>query len=141
MAGRESGDPLTLRFAGDLALRDICRSALAACHDLALPPPDAARLSVVVEELVANLFDHAGLGQSDMIELSLSRTRHGVEVGIADSGAPFDPRSACPSNTPSRGSGAGLDIVRRWAEVRSYVPGPPLNRLHLWVPVRGGASD
>ena len=35
-------------------------------------------------------------------------------------------------------SGAGLVIVRRWAEILSYEPGPPLNRLVLTLPFSPG---
>ena len=98
---------------------------------------EQARLCVVVEELVANLFDHGGLTGQDEVVLEFAVDPDGIRVSIADSGAPFDPWSAPrKSDAIERGGGVGIDIVRAWAQFIGYGPTPDGNRLEFLLPVR-----
>jgi serine/threonine-protein kinase RsbW len=101
-----------------------------------LTEDESARLSIIVEEVIANLYDHGGLTGDDQVELSFGSEPGGVRIVIVDTGAPFDPRSAPgESKRPERGGGAGLDIVRAWAEFVDYALIPEGNRLELLLPV------
>lgn len=135
MAARDS-TPVTLRFAPPLVLREVLAQAIEACRGLHLQPPDEGRLAIVIEELLANSFEHGGLGADGKLEIALERGPGAVQVTICDNGQAFDPLSApqC-GKVPERGGGAGLTIVRRWADILSYEPGPPLNRLTLALPL------
>ena len=101
-----------------------------------LTEDECARLCIIIEELVANLYDHGGLSDTDMVELSFASEPGGIRIVIVDPGAPFDPRSApTESNRPDRGGGAGIDIVRAWAQFVDYAVTPDGNRLELLLPV------
>ena len=135
MKGGDSGPAVELSFCGRQTLREMLAAALPACRALALPADDAARLSILVEELLANIVEHGGLAADGTIRLSVHREERGLRLVLRDSGQPFDPRDASlDADVPERGGGAGLDIVRRWAAILSYRPGPPLNRLELRIP-------
>ncbi|MFD1611780.1 ATP-binding protein [Sphingomonas tabacisoli] len=138
MAARDSA-PVTLRFAPPLVLREVLALTIEACRQLPLQPFDEGRLAIVVEELLANLFEHGGLGANGRLELSLELRPDSVHVMIYDSARAFDPADAPEhGKMPERGGGAGLAIVRRWANILSYEPGPPLNRLILALPLSSG---
>jgi serine/threonine-protein kinase RsbW len=101
-----------------------------------LSEDELARLTIIVEELVANLYDHGGLSETDEVELTLTSEQGGVRLVITDPGRPFDPRSATMrSERPERGGGAGIDIVRAWAEFVDYQATRQGNRLELLLPV------
>lgn len=94
-----------------------------------------ARLAIVVEELVANLYDHGGVTAQDEVELAMSRDPRGIRVKIADPGIPFDPFSAPQSDeSVKHGGGAGLNLIRAWAELISYDSSDEGNRLELLLP-------
>ena len=131
MTPRDSA-AIELRFSGGQPLADVLRAALAEGERLQLAGAAAARFNIVLEELLANLFEHGGLGAEGRVELSIARRGEQVELQLFDTGAPFDPRRATRAMAiPERGGGAGLDIVSRWTEFLSYTPGPPLNSLVL----------
>ena len=95
----------------------------------------AARLAIVVEELVANLVDHGDLPEGTPIELEFSQQARGVILVLVDNGAPFDLRLAPEPGElpPERGGGAGLALVRAWAQVETYARVDDRNRLELWL--------
>jgi anti-sigma regulatory factor (Ser/Thr protein kinase) len=96
---------------------------------------DAARLAIVVEELVANLYDHGGLGVDDAFEIELSATSTDISVVLIDPGTPFDPGLAkLGVNSPPRGGGAGLKLVRAWAKHIDYQSINGVNRLAVVLP-------
>jgi serine/threonine-protein kinase RsbW len=98
---------------------------------------DVSRLCVVVEELVANLYEHGGVARGDSVDLSLSRAPGGITIVLADPGQPFDPRTAPPSKPrPDRGGGAGINMVRAWTRLVDYSAQPNGNRLELLMPVQ-----
>lgn len=139
MDARDSGNQVTLTFAGDRPLREVLIEALTACRRLALEAADEARANIMIEELLINIFEHGGLTPDGAVRMSLGRAADSLRVEIYDTGRPFDP-SSTPRDAPmpDRGGGAGLNIVRAWADLRSYEAGPSLNRLVLWIPLRRG---
>lgn len=91
---------------------------------------------MVVEELVANLYDHGGLTEQDEVALDFAVQPAGIWVAIADRGVSFDPWSAPrKSEAQQRGGNVGIDIVRAWASYISYSPSPDGNRLEFLLPV------
>lgn len=119
-----------LRLDGGETLADAVRASTAVLDGLGLADGDRNRLAILVEELLANLFDH---GTGDVVAvLQLERTRDQVHLVLEDEGAPFDPRQAGPAEpNEERGGGVGLALVRAWPEALTYWPGPPTNRLDL----------
>ena len=100
-----------------------------------LCPESAARLAILVEELVINLFDHAGLGAGDIVVIGLVREGAAVRLVLADPGRPFDPREAAQDAAiPDRGGGAGLAFVHAWSEIIDYRTADGANRLELLIP-------
>ena len=101
-----------------------------------LAEDELARLCIVIEELVANLYDHGGVTQEDEVELSLISDPEGIRVIIIDPGVPFDPwEMPQRADMPERGGGAGIDIVRAWAQFIDYGVTDQGNRLELLLPL------
>jgi anti-sigma regulatory factor (Ser/Thr protein kinase) len=137
MSRRESNsDRIRCRLQGSGAVRSATDAARAFGEAQQLAADDLARLCVVIEELVANLYDHGGLTEADSVELTLDREPGGIRVGIADPGTPFDPRSAARKRVrPKRGGGAGIDLIRSWAQLIDYQVTQEGNRLDLVLPI------
>lgn len=107
------------------------------CAARTLEAPIAARLAIIVEELVTNLVEHGGVEEDDEIELTLEGGDGAIRIGLGDSGRAFDPRDSAPTGEiPDRGGGAGLDLVRAWAEILDYRSRDGWNRLDLRMPAR-----
>ncbi len=100
----------------------------------------AARLAIVVEELVANLVEHAGLPEAASIILDLAVDGRQIRITLEDGGVPFDPRAAPPPAAlpPEKGGGAGLAIIRAWAQIQRYDRVGGTNRLVLTMALPGG---
>ncbi len=98
-----------------------------------------AKLSIIVEELVANIIDYGNCPAGSEIVMELAAI--GTEIGLTltDSGTPFDPREAkAPAEIPpERGGGAGIALVRAWASITGYDCIDGRNRLRLVVPGHG----
>ena len=136
MASSESGkDLITHRLSGPEAVRQASLAARAFGEEQWLTEDELARLSVVVEELLANLYDHGGVTQDEAVELTLASEPGAIRITILDPGMPFDPRAAPRKEQPERGGGAGIEIVRAWAEFVDYQATPQGNRLELILPV------
>ena len=98
---------------------------------------ELARLCIVIEELVANLYDHGGLTEGDEAELNLASEPNGIRVTIIDPGTPFDPwATPRTAERTDRGGGVGIDIIKAWAQFVSYRVTAEGNRLELMLPVR-----
>lgn len=124
----------TLSGAG--ALVDAIALARAFGEAQRLAEADLARFCIVVEELVANLFDHGQLTELDRIALTFAREAGHVRIALTDPGAAFDPRQVPPNGERSdRGGGAGIDLVRAWAEIVGYEVTGDGNRLELLMPI------
>jgi anti-sigma regulatory factor (Ser/Thr protein kinase) len=77
-------------------------------------------IQLLVTELVTNSVIHAGLRPGDQIELSITRSRAGLRVEVADRGAGFEPPP--PPDDPFAENGRGLALVDmisdRWGVAR-----------------------
>ena len=93
----------------------------------------ARRLAIIVEEVVANLLDHAAHDRDIAFRLSLHRGESGPLVTLEDDSDPFDPRTvpAVEAPNPERGGGVGLAIVTAWADIVAYDSAGGRNRLVL----------
>ena len=133
MGARDSNSPtLTIRCTGEDAVHRMVEGAQAFSADCRLESAQSARLAIIVEELVFNLVEHGGVGASGLIELVLSHRDAAVEIALSDSGIAFDPRGAESQEAiPERGGGAGIDLVRAWAEILDYGTHAGSNRLLL----------
>jgi serine/threonine-protein kinase RsbW len=121
----------------------ICCNGLDAVHrtvsgaqafskDCGLQEKQAARLAIIVEELVFNLVEHGGIGEQGVIELVLTHQDGVVSIALSDTGVAFDLRNAQSDQTiPDRGGGAGIDLVRAWADIVDYGSQGGRNRLIL----------
>src|SRR5262245_16804584 len=89
---RESNpDRQIFRLQGDTAVAQSADAARIFGQSQWLVEDELARLCIVVEELVANLYDHGGLKDQDEVELEFIVEPHGIRVSIVDPGVPFDP--------------------------------------------------
>lgn len=101
-----------------------------------LAEDELARLSIIIEELVTNLYEHGGVQYDHEVELALLVEPGAIRITLRDPGTPFDPRSApTPRARPERGGSAGIDIVRAWAVFVDYQTSNEGNRLELLLPV------
>lgn len=137
MTRREShSDPITRRLQGSGAVRQATDATREFGEALWLSEDEAARFCIVIEELVANLYDHGGLTEQDQVELSLASESAGIRVTIVDPGKPFDPWAApLHPERPERGGAAGIPIIRAWAQLIRYDVTPEGNRLELLLPL------
>jgi anti-sigma regulatory factor (Ser/Thr protein kinase) len=133
MTPRESySNGMTRQLRGHDVVSQASQAAREFAETQGLSSDESARICVVIEELVANLVDHGGLNQEDMVELSLGNEAGGIRIIIADRGRPFDPWSAPPNHEqPERGGGVGIEIVRAWAQFVDYAVTAEGNRLEL----------
>lgn len=116
--------------------RAVMQAVAAARHfaiAAALPAESAARLAIIVEEIVANLVDHADLPADAQLELGLAQGDDRVAIMLRDPAVPFDPRqpAAHSGPIPERGGGAGLALVRAFASIDRYDRDGDCNVLHL----------
>jgi anti-sigma regulatory factor (Ser/Thr protein kinase) len=144
MGERDSEAPeISAVLGSDDMLADAVALARNFAQKAGLASDDQARLCILVEELVANLADHGTPGPNPP-RLLLLRRADAVQLSLADSGTPFDPRLV--SGEPEqreRGGGAGLAIVRAWADIVNYSSTAGVNRLEVRFPLggaRGGAA-
>ena len=131
-----SGNPITvsLTLAADDATVGAALAAARGFADRAgLAPGPARRLAIIVEELMANLVDHAGLGAGDIIDLALVRRPDHVVLVLGDPAAPFDPRLAPPPTDLPPHGGAGLALVLAFAQAIDYGRSDGRNRLEVRI--------
>ena len=138
MNQRESNpDNLVRRLQGAEAIAEAAGAARAFGEAQWLEDDELARLCIVIEELVANLYEHGGLTEEGIVELCLLRDPVGIRVSISDPGTPFDPWSALSrTERTDRGGGVGIDIVRAWAHFIGYHSSNEGNRLEFILPVK-----
>ena len=98
-----------------------------------LSPGMAARLTITVEELVANVIEHGG---ADEVALDLADHDDRIALALADTGVEFDPREASESDLPDpeTGGGVGLALVKAWSRIEGYARADGRNRLELSLP-------
>lgn len=111
--------------------------AVALVHEFsatnALASATGAKLAILVEEAVTNLYDHADIQPGFAGSLALSADDDGVGICLCDSGTAFDPRTVEDTHAPDldRGGGAGLALIRAWADILDYRSENGRNRLEL----------
>lgn len=133
MRSRDSNSPsVTIRCNGAEAVHRMVAGAQAFSEQCALEAGHGARLAIIIEELVFNLVDHGQIGEDGVIELALTYDDGVVGIALSDSGVAFDLRDAESEDAiPERGGGAGIDLVRAWAEVVNYEQDGGRNKLLL----------
>jgi anti-sigma regulatory factor (Ser/Thr protein kinase) len=103
-------------LSGPTAIHDATVAARDFAQGADVNEDDAARLAIIVEELVTNLYDHGGLTPKDTFEIRLSARPDDLIFVLMAPGTPFDPRQPAASPAAdSRGGGAGLKLLRAWS--------------------------
>jgi anti-sigma regulatory factor (Ser/Thr protein kinase) len=140
MPSRESQtDRQRIDVAGPTGLGDAVAAARRYAIDQGLLDRDRARLCIVVEELIANLYEHGFCETEREISLELGRLPSSISVAIEDNGSPFDPRTAPDVDQLSvTGAGAGLRLVGAWSEIVGYQSSNGRNRLELELALTEG---
>ena len=133
MVSRDSKSAsVTIRCGAADAVHAMVEGAQDFCIGRGLELAQGARLVIIVEELVTNLVEHGGVAGDSLVELVLTEEEGTISVALSDSGIAYDPRSDDPdAPIPERGGGAGLDLVRAWAEIIDYRSQGGRNRLLL----------
>ena len=126
-----------MRLQGSRAIGEAADAARHFGQAQRLAVYDQTRLCIVIEELVANLYDHGGVTEGDEIMLALGRDPRGVRISIKDPGIAFDPWSA-PQTTDSLdpGGGAGIRLIQAWGERIGYRSSNEGNCLEILLPIR-----
>ena len=131
-----NSDRMECQLQGSGAVRSAIEAARSFGVAQQFTDDDLARFCIVIEELIANLYDHGGLTEVDRVELILGREPGHIRAIIVDPGTPFDPRTATRKRKrPERGGGAGIDIIRSWAHLVDYETTEEGNRLELVLPI------
>ena len=131
--------PVTICCNGTDAVHRLVEAAHRFSGGCQLTPSSAAKLAIIVEELVFNLVEHGQVGESGEIELLLGHDADGVTIVLRDTGVAFDLRTAESEEAiPERGGGAGIDLIRAWAEVLDYRSEAGRNRLDLRMSTKPG---
>jgi serine/threonine-protein kinase RsbW len=101
-----------------------------------LAPIAAARLSVVVEELVSNTLRHGADGAAITVEFTLTAADGLIRLCLADDCPPFDPTRERQFDGPDRdsGGGVGLALIRAWAREAAYARESGRNHVRLVLP-------
>ena len=105
-----------------------------------LTKAELARLCIIVEELLANLYDHGGVTEKDAVAFRLSRDAEAIVVLIDDPGTSFNPWSVRTAQA-NRGGGAGVRLIQAWAELISYHSSGQGNQLQLRLPLGRNGVD
>ena len=138
-ASESNPDRLSLTVRGASAVAEAVGAARSVGEARGLENQQLARLCVVIEELIANLYDHGGVTADDEVELSFATAAGGVRVSIIAPGMPFDPWSSVPGSSSPRGGRAGVNLIRAWSELVSYQPTSGANRLEILIPLTRGS--
>ena len=101
-----------------------------------LAPTAAARLSILVEELVSNALRHGGDNSAITFDLALSMAEQCVQLELSDDGPAFDPTAERQFDGPhpASGGGVGLALIRSWARQLHYTRNGEFNRIRLTLP-------
>jgi len=140
MAGLTQADQLRLQ-PDPHSLREASLWLAERCRLHAVPQELIDRLDLCLNEVLANLIDHAGPGALDIpVELVLDPGDPSggtpLSLQVRDSGAPFDPTAAPSPTAPTVLAdmgigGLGLVMVRRFCDEMRYRRVNDLNELTL----------
>jgi anti-sigma regulatory factor (Ser/Thr protein kinase) len=136
MGGRESNS-LVITLGGEDAVHAATAAARSFAAEFGLGHDDTARLCIVIEELVTNLYEHGGVSGGDRVKLAFASEPGGVRIVLDDPGIAFDPRGTASGAVPDRGGGAGVNLVRAWTQILDYRSIGGVNTLSLLLPLRG----
>lgn len=119
----------------------LARAVTAWCAQQGLPDTEAARLNLMLDELITNTVLHGYGGRPDgWVELRLQREGDVVHIELSDGAPVFDPTAQRPRmhsaddddvHTRPMG-GLGVDFVRRLVMRWQHQALPQGNRLQLW---------
>ena len=128
---------MSLRLQGVRAIGQAVDAARGFGAAQRMAKDDLARLCIVVEELIANLYDHGGVTERDDVQLTLCCDPMGIRISIVDPGMPFNSWSTAPTfKRENHGGNAGIRLIQAWAQLVSYDSSSEGNRLELLLPVR-----
>lgn len=130
---------LEINVAGDLAAIAEAQDAIEAfCARRGLPERVALSLSLVVDELLANILNHGGAetGLAPDIRLQLWLDQAQLVTELSDSGQPFNPLDAPPPELDlglddKPVGGLGIHLVRQLMDDVQYRREGAYNRLTL----------
>lgn len=113
------------------------------CQNQAVPPGPTGKLDLCLNEVLANLIDHAGAADfSSPVDLTLELADCGdrglATLTIVDAGPAFDPLAVNRGPLPStlqeaEPGGLGLLLVSRFMDERSYERAGGRNVLKLGI--------
>jgi len=127
---------LQLRLSGAGTVREATFAAQGFAARAELARADGAKLAIVVEELVANLYDHGGLNGEDIVEIELRTDPTAVSLLLTAPGSPFHPgQPLADSDVPARGGGAGLRFVQAWSISIDHTQIDGRNRWAVLLPI------
>jgi anti-sigma regulatory factor (Ser/Thr protein kinase) len=100
---------------------------------LKLPDEKSYALRVCAEEILTNIFRHAG-ASSRQIDLTLSRYADRVELAVEDDGVPFDVSAATPRRVDrpienAQPGGLGIQLIHEFADRLRYSRAGLRNRV------------
>jgi serine/threonine-protein kinase RsbW len=106
------------------------------CDEMELSPRVGHRLTIVCEELAANVAMHGAEGEGGATYVEIAVDCHGgtLYLSIQDDGRPFDPLSQAPPDTAlnledRKIGGLGIHFVRNMVQDITYERTDTLNRL------------
>ena len=81
---------MSCSLTGDDAVTQASDAARAFGEVQWLGEDELARLSIVIEELIANLYEHGGVSRGQEVRLELASEPEGIRVTIVDPGTPYE---------------------------------------------------
>ena len=113
--------------------------AVEATHDFAreedISDELAARLAIVVEELVANILLHGAPNAAVSIEGRMEKAPGGIHLTLCDDGTHFNPKHVGLGTGPhpESGGGSGIPLIRAWSDDLDYQREGDMNWLELYL--------
>jgi len=95
------------------------------------------RFSLIIEELIANTFEHGAPAENSALELDMSRTGDLVTIFYVDAGSPFNPNEDLAGDDRNkdmedrRVGGLGWPLIYQLCESVNYVRRDDQNRTTL----------
>ena len=95
----------------------------------------AARLAIVVEELVSNILHHGTPNAVATVDGRMEKAPGGVHLTLCDDGTHFNPKHVLLGKGPhpESGGGSGIPLVRAWSDDLDYRSEAGMNWLELFL--------